>query len=227
MAPTLAVDDARGKPVPRDGFGALAPTLDGRRTATAAERAHHHVFPAPRRRPTGSETPALDRQLRELIDEHASAVYQLAFGMLHDRGLAEDVVQETMIKAWRSMGSFRGDSSMRTWVLRIAHNTSIDAMRRRRDRSVAPEDLPENPDAEGGSDDPAARAAGRSDLAQLRVALEGLDEMSRSIVVLREIEGLSYAQIADTLDISTALVKTRLLRARRSLQQAVRPPEPS
>ena len=183
------------------------------------------MFPAPRRRPTGSETPALDRQLRELIDEHAAAVYQLAFGMLHDRGLAEDVVQETMIKAWRSLGSFRGDSSMRTWVLRIAHNTAIDAMRRRRDRSVAPEDLPENPDVEGG-DDPAARAAGRSDLAQLRIALEGLDELSRSIVVLREIEGLSYAQIADTLDISTALVKTRLLRARRALQQAVRPPEP-
>jgi RNA polymerase sigma-70 factor (ECF subfamily) len=183
------------------------------------------VFPAPRRRPTGSETPALDRQLRELIDEHASAVYQLAFGMLHDRGLAEDVVQETMIKAWRSLGTFRGDSSMRTWVLRIAHNTSIDAMRRRRDRSFAPEDLPETAETEGGTEDPAARAAGRSDLATLRSALGELDELSRSIVVLREIEGLSYAQIAATLDISTALVKTRLLRARRSLQRAVRPPE--
>jgi RNA polymerase sigma-70 factor (ECF subfamily) len=183
------------------------------------------VFPLPRRRPTGPEGPALDRQLRQLIDEHASAVYQLAYGILHDPGLAEDVVQETMIKAWRGLGDFRGDASTRTWVLRIAHNTAIDALRRRRDRSVAPEDLPEDIDPRGDAHDPAARAAGRSDLATLRDALAELDQLSRSIVVLREIEGLSYTDIADTLGISTALVKTRLLRARRALQAAVRPPE--
>jgi RNA polymerase sigma-70 factor (ECF subfamily) len=73
--------------------------------------------------------------------------------------------------------------------------------------------------------DPAARTAGRSDLATLRDALSELDQLSRSIVVLREIEGLSYQEIAETLDISTALVKTRLLRARRTLQAAVRNPE--
>lgn len=187
------------------------------------------MFPNPRRRHSpGPERPELDRQLRELIDEHAGAVYQLAFGILHDRGLAEDVVQETMIKAWRSLEGFRGESSMRTWVLRIAHNTSIDALRRRRDRSVAPEDLSEQLGGSalaGSADDPADRADGRSDLATLRTALGQLDQLSRSIVVLREIEGLSYAQIAETLDISVALVKTRLLRARRSLQSAVRPSE--
>ncbi len=183
------------------------------------------MFPLPRRRPTGPEGPALDRQLRQLIDEHAAAVYQLAYGILHDPGLAEDVVQETMIKAWRGLGDFRGDASTRTWVLRIAHNTAIDALRRRRDRSVAPEDLPEDIDPRGDALDPAARAAGRSDLATLRDALAQLDQLSRSIVVLREIEGLSYTDIADTLGISTALVKTRLLRARRALQAAVRPPE--
>lgn len=186
------------------------------------------MFPVPRRRTSpGPERPELDKQLRELIDDHAAAVYQLAYGILHDRGLAEDVVQETMIKAWRSLEGFRGDAALRTWVLRIAHNTAIDALRRRRDRAVAPEDLPEQgPGTEGaGADDPAERADGRSDLATLRDALAQLDQLSRSIVVLREIEGLSYAEIAETLDISVALVKTRLLRARRTLQSAVRPPE--
>lgn len=184
------------------------------------------MFPLPRRRrSTGPEVPELDRQLRQLIDEHAAAVHQLAFGILHDPGLAEDVVQETMIKAWKGLDGFRGDASTRTWVLRIAHNTAIDALRRRRDRSVAPEDLPEDPTATADVHDPAARAAGRSDLATLRSAMAELDQLSRSIVVLREIEGLSYAEIAETLDISTALVKTRLLRARRALQAAVRPPE--
>jgi RNA polymerase sigma-70 factor (ECF subfamily) len=187
------------------------------------------VFPVHRRRTSpGPERPELDKQLRELIDEHAAAVYQLAYGILHDRGLAEDVVQETMIKAWRSLDGFRGDAALRTWVLRIAHNTAIDALRRRRDRAVAPEDLPEQAPGTvvtAGADDPADRADGRSDLATLREALSQLDQLSRSIVVLREIEGMSYAQIAETLDISVALVKTRLLRARRTLQSAVRPPE--
>ena len=184
------------------------------------------MFPVPRRRTSpGPERPELDKQLRELIDDHAAAVYQLAYGILHDRGLAEDVVQETMIKAWRSLDGFRGDAALRTWVLRIAHNTAIDALRRRRDRTVAPEDLPEGPPGSSGADDPADRADGRSDLATLREALAQLDHLSRSIVVLREIEGLSYAEIAETLDTSVALVKTRLLRARRTLQSAVRPPE--
>jgi RNA polymerase sigma-70 factor (ECF subfamily) len=184
------------------------------------------VFPLPRRRrQAGPDGPALDRQLRQLIDEHAAAVYQLAFGILHDQGLAEDVVQETMIKAWRGLADFRGDSSTRTWVLRIAHNTAIDALRRRRDRSVAPEDLPDAVHGDDDAQDPASRAEGRSDLATLSEALATLDQLSRSIVVLREIEGLSYAEIAATLDISTALVKTRLLRARRALQAAVRSPE--
>jgi RNA polymerase sigma-70 factor (ECF subfamily) len=184
------------------------------------------VFPLPRRRHgSGPDGPALDRQLRQLIDEHAAAVYQLAFGILRDPGLAEDVVQETMIKAWRGLESFRGDASTRTWILRIAHNTAIDALRRRRDRMVAPEDMPEATTVGVDVHDPAVRAAGRSELADLGAALATLDQLSRSIVVLREIEGLSYAEIAETLDISTALVKTRLLRARRALQTAVRPPE--
>ncbi len=179
----------------------------------------HAVFPLPRRRRT-PDPPLLDRQLAELIDEHASAVYHVAFGVLRDRGLAEDVVQETMIKAWRSMGQFRGDASMRTWVLRIAHNTAVDALRRRRERAVPPEDLQRDGDATT-MDDPARRYAGREDVGVLRDALASLDELSRTIVVLREIEGLTYQEIAGTLEVPVATVKTRLLRARRALGAAV------
>ena len=106
-------------------------------------------------------------------------------------------------------------------MLRIAHNTSISALRRRRDQSMAPEDLPDRP----SGDETASRADGRNDLAQVRTALEALDETSRSIVVLREVEGLSYQQIADALDVPVPTVKTRLLRARRTLQAAVEPTE--
>ncbi len=180
------------------------------------------MLPLPRRhrRPPDDRRPALDRQLRELIDEHADAVFRVAYGILHDRGLAEDVVQETMVKAWESLGDFRGDASVRTWVLRIAHNTAISSLRRRRDRAVAPEDLPERP----GGDETSARAAALDGLASVRAALDQLDEVSRTIVVLREVEGLSYQQIADALEVPVPTVKTRLLRARRALQAAVEDP---
>lgn len=170
---------------------------------------------------TAEPPPALDRTLERLIDEYADAVFRVAFGVLRDRGLAEDVVQETMVSAWRSLGSFRGEASVRTWVLRIAHNASISALRRRRDLATAPEELPDRPTGE----DPAARAEGRAGLARVRTALDNLDETSRSIVVLREVEGLSYQQIADTLDLPVPTVKTRLLRARRALQSALHDPE--
>lgn len=147
-------------------------------------------------------------------------MYRVAFGVLRDQGLAEDVVQETMIKAWRSMEGFRGDSSTRTWVLRIAHNTAVDALRRRRERVVAPEDLRRDGDATT-MDDPARRFAGREDVGVLRDALASLDELSRTIVVLRELEGLSYQDIARTLEVPVTTVKTRLLRARRALGAAV------
>ena len=167
------------------------------------------------------ERPALDRQLGDLIDEHADAVFRLAFGILHDRQLTEDVVQETMMRAWTSLGRFRGDASERTWVLRIAHNTAIDALRRRRDLATDPLDMPEIADRA----DPADRAAGMDSLAAVGRALAGLDETSRSIVVLREVEGMSYQEIAEALDIPVPTVKTRLLRARRALQEAERAEE--
>ncbi len=167
------------------------------------------------------ERPALDRQLGDLIDEHTDAVFRLAFGILHDRQLTEDVVQETMMRAWTSLGGFRGDASERTWVLRIAHNTAIDALRRRRDLATDPSDMPELADPT----DPAERAAGLDSLAAVGRALAALDETSRSIVVLREVEGMSYQEIAEALDVPVPTVKTRLLRARRALQEADRAEE--
>lgn len=177
------------------------------------------MFPLSRRRRRTDDAPLLDRQLAALIEEHSEAVFHVTFGILRDRGLAEDAVQETMVKAWRGLEGFRGQSSTRTWILRIAHNTALDALRRRRESAVAPEDLTDH--RASTTDDPARRIAGRADVEALRDALASLDELSRTIVVLRELEGLSYTDIALTLDVPVATVKTRLLRARRSLGAAV------
>ncbi len=164
-----------------------------------------------------SEAVRLDADLNALIEQHAEAVFRVANGILRNRGLAEDAVQETMIKAWQSLPSFRGESSLRTWVLKIAHNTSISMLRRRRDAVMAPEDMPEIV----GGIDPARSSVAMSELREVRRALDTLDELSRSVVILREVEGMSYQEIADTLQVTVPTVKTRLLRARQRLTNAI------
>jgi RNA polymerase sigma-70 factor, ECF subfamily len=164
-----------------------------------------------------------DQRLRALVAEHVEAIYRVAISVVRDPALAEDVVQETVIKAWQSMGDYRGEGSERAWILRIAHNTAVSTLRRIRDEATDPGLLPERPDPR----DPARHHEGRSDLERLRAGLDELDELSRSILVLRDLQGLAYQDIADALDIPVPTVKTRLLRARRELQRVVQVGEPA
>lgn len=163
-----------------------------------------------------------EEQLRQIIDDHSQSIYRVAISIVRDPGLAEDVAQETVIKVWESMGSYRGEAPLRNWILRIAHNTAVSLLRKLRDEAWDPSTLPET----HGVVDVERRVQGRDDLVALGEALAGLDELSRSIVVLREIEGLTYEEISESLEISLPTVKTRLLRARRSLQNSVRSGEP-
>ncbi len=158
--------------------------------------------------------------LHQLVVEHGDAVFRLAYSVVRDRALAEDVTQDTMLKAWLALPTFRGDSSIRGWIMRIAHNTAISALRSRRAFVTDPIDMPEAPV------DPARLPEHRAEEAQVRSdferALDTLDDLSRSVVVLREIEGLPYDEIARLLGVPLPTVKTRLLRARRKLASALR-----
>lgn len=135
--------------------------------------------------------------------------------MVRDPALAEDVVQETLIKAWQHLHEQREPGAERAWVLRIAHNTAVSALRRIRDEATDPDQLPEVHDHR----DPARHLDGRGRLDSLREAIGALDELSRSVLVLRDLEHLSYQQIADALGTTVPTVKTRLLRARREVQR--------
>lgn len=106
---------------------------------------------------------------------------------------------------------------MRSWVLSIAHNTAVSTLRRSRERATDPRLMPDSEEPLGVE----RHSEGRADLRLLAAALETLDPVSRSIVVLRDVEGMAYQQIADALDVPLPTVKTRLLRARRELQRAV------
>ena len=158
-----------------------------------------------------------DAELRAVVEELARPAYRLALAIVRDPALAEDVVQETLVKVWTSLDSFRGESSLRSWGLRIAHNVAVSTLRQARDVATDPNLLPERAQRVG----PERHATGRLAVEELVGLLDAMDPLSRSIVVLREIEAMSYDEIALALDVPVPTVKTRLLRARRHLANAL------
>lgn len=173
----------------------------------------------------GQETQAMatapeatpEQLLDELVREHLDSVYRVAFSVVRDSALAEDVAQDAILKAWRALPTFRGDSSLRSWVLRITHNTAISTLRKRREELRDPALLPEQETRSTTE----SEAVQHLSMEAFEEALDHLDELSRSIIVLREVEGLSYEEIADLVGVPLPTVKTRLLRGRRVLASAL------
>lgn len=155
--------------------------------------------------------------LDQLVRDHLDAVYRVAFSVVRDASLAEDVAQDSLLKAWKALPSFRGESSLRSWLLRITHNTAVSTLRKRREELRDPNLLPEVPTTSSTE----RKVEGALSLDAFEAALDQLDELSRSIIVLREIEGMAYDEIADVLDVPMPTVKTRILRARRVLASAL------
>lgn len=156
--------------------------------------------------------------LAGLIDAHGDAVYRLARSVVRDSALADDVVQETMVKAWRALPDFDGGEIPKAWLLKVARNTAISLLRTRRDDPVRPDDLLGVAASEAGT---ARSATDRVALDAMWDALADLDETSRSVVVMRELSGMTYEEIAEVLEVPLPTVKTRLFRARRVLQGAM------
>lgn len=157
--------------------------------------------------------------LAELTRRHAEAVYRVALSVTRSHEQAEDVAQDALLKAWQALPTFRGDAPLKNWLLRITHNTAISALRKQRDLHLDPTDLPEAPVPPHLSVE--ARVADRMSIDAFEAALDRLDELGRAVVVLREVEGLSYEEISQVLGVALPTVKTRLLRARRLLATAL------
>jgi RNA polymerase sigma-70 factor (ECF subfamily) len=130
---------------------------------------------------------------------------------LVDPESADDLAQETFVRALRSLGSFRGDSSARTWLWAIARNTCTDAIRRRVRHRAAFERLP-RPVVESIDDEPAAAYAG---------VLDELDADQRTAFVLTQLLDLSYAEAATVCDCPVGTIRSRVARARATLLQAI------
>lgn len=169
-----------------------------------------------------------DRAYAELVDEHQRMVVQLAFNLMGDYDDALDVSQEVFLRVFRTIGGFRAQSSLRTWIFRIVVNQARNRQRwwrrRRRDAQVPIEDHIRNYGEfhTTSASDP-ARAFARKELAtRLTRALGHLPFEQRTVIVLREVDGLSYDEIAEAAGLNVGTVKSRLARARESLRSALR-----
>ncbi|MBI4459689.1 MAG: sigma-70 family RNA polymerase sigma factor [Acidobacteria bacterium] len=171
----------------------------------------------------GSEE-AFDR----LVAEFAPSLYRLACRLLNDPADAADVVQEVFLKVFRSIGQFQGTCSLKGWLYRITVNTVANQNRWWR-RHREPERSLDASETEGGdlkdflADEnmptPFQSLVSRETQELVQTALARLTESSRTILVLREMEGLSYEEVAEILHLSLGTVKSRLARARQSLKE--------
>jgi RNA polymerase sigma factor (sigma-70 family) len=174
-------------------------------------------------RPTGTAAP-LPRpsgapRFRELIAPHIDAAYSLARYLARDATAAEDIAQEALLKALRNIDTLRGE--VRPWLLTIVRNTYFDWRRRTGDRIVtgpaAEVAMDQAPDEDQVSAEDALIR--RGDVAALRAAIEAVPEPFREALVLRDLEEMSYREIADITGAPMGTVMSRIARARRMLAE--------
>ena len=145
----------------------------------------------------------------ELVRRHQARVYRVALRMLGSDADAQDASQDTFVSAWRALPRFRGDSSVSTWLYRIATNRCLNRLASR--RPDAPVDAGE---LWFDGHDPAVVVERRARLDAISLAVARLPDDRRAALVLRDYEGLSYDEIADVLRIGVGAVKSRIHRGR-------------
>lgn len=170
-----------------------------------------------------------DAAYRELVRRYERPIFSLVFRMVRDRELAEDLTQETFIKALNALDSYRPEYKFSSWIFKIANNASIDHLRRRELDTLSLDGSPsaETPDAveatalqvgtkaESPLDELEAREVGKA----IEIAIGKLRPEYRSCILLRHVEGLAYEEIAESMNLPLGTVKTYIHRARNELRQ--------
>ncbi len=156
----------------------------------------------------------------ELVREHAQGVLNVVHRMCGDAQLAEDAAQETFIRAWQNLSSYRPQTSLRNWLYRIAVNAATDMLRK--EKRILPDDIDDLhlPDGRPGVE---SLVSQQERITIVQKAILALPEASRAVLVLREYEGFSYQEISSTLDVPVGTVMSRLNYARKLLKEKLQP----
>jgi RNA polymerase sigma-70 factor (ECF subfamily) len=167
---------------------------------------------------------------RILVEKYQNRVFSLVLSMVKSREDAEDIVQESFVKAYLSLKNFRGESSFYTWIYRVAYNMAIDFQRRNTRRNgVVTEPRSNNGEKEVAPVEGVASDGNPEDTVQrkelavtLDAAMAHLSEEHRAVIMLREVDGMSYSEIADVLGVSQGTVMSRIHYAKKYLQKALK-----
>ena len=164
-----------------------------------------------------------------LVIKYQHKIIQLVNRYVKDPSEAQDVAQETFIKAYRALGNFRGDSAFYTWLYRIAINTAknylVSRSRRSSDYQVDIQDAEalENAPQLQGMETPERLLLNQEIIDTIKIAIDKLPEDMRTAIMLREFEGMSYEEIAEAMDCPVGTVRSRIFRAREAIDNKLNP----
>jgi len=164
-----------------------------------------------------------------LVIKYQHKIIQLVNRYVKDPSEAQDVAQEAFIKAYRALGNFRGDSAFYTWLYRIAINTAknylVSRSRRSSDYEVDVQDAEaiENAPQLQGMETPERLLLNQEIIDTIKTAIDKLPEEMRTAIILREIDGMSYEEIAEAMDCPVGTVRSRLFRAREAIDNKLNP----
>jgi RNA polymerase sigma-70 factor (ECF subfamily) len=159
----------------------------------------------------------------KLVRDNSSLVYRVALRMLGSEN-AQDASQEVWVKVWRNIKGFRGESAFTTWLYRITVNTCLSARRKeahREEREYSGDEMPYLPQPSGGDADPEAVALNAERREEIEAALKHVRAEHRAALILRHMEGLSYAEIAEVLQVPDGTAKGWVSRGRAELLVAL------
>lgn len=166
---------------------------------------------------------------RGLVERYQGRIYSVCYGMVRNREDARDLAQEAFVKAFKNLSRFRFGASFYTWLCRIAMNVSIDHLRRQKvrkaevfDEGIASRDSDGVISLQHRRNDPGRDLERKRLHAAILAAMDELPEDQKQVVVLREVEGMSYREIAEVMEIPEGTVMSRLYYARKKLQKALK-----
>ncbi|MBW2524652.1 MAG: sigma-70 family RNA polymerase sigma factor [Deltaproteobacteria bacterium] len=166
---------------------------------------------------------------RQLVERHQRRAFAIAIGLVRDENDAREIVQEAFLRVYRSLDKFKGGSSFFTWLYRIVTNLAIDLMRKPARREA---ELYDNPSVAEDADafpfvsrmddaNPMDVVRRREIAERISEALDALPPYHRSVILMREIEGMSYQEMAEAMQVSKGTIMSRLFHARQKLQRAL------
>ncbi|MFO0586720.1 MAG: sigma-70 family RNA polymerase sigma factor [Polyangiaceae bacterium] len=165
---------------------------------------------------------------RQLVERHQRRAYAIALGLVRDPNDAREIVQEAFLRVFRGLPTFQGSSSFFTWLYRIVTNLAIDLIRKpgRKDAELVDRqqidetaEIPHISRIDGA--DPINVMRRREIASRIQAALDDLPEIHRGVILMREVEGMSYEQMAEVMNVSKGTIMSRLFHARQKLQRAL------